>query len=60
MPLYGKRKKTRAITLDAVVKSNKQHIKFPHDLLIEVSGSNIQKRVNKIETQKSSRTSGGY
>jgi len=37
-----------------------QHTKIPHDYLIPVSGSNIEYRVNKTETQRSSRVSGNY
>ncbi len=41
-----------------------QHINSPHDYLIPISGSNIEYKINKTETQKnnkvSNRISGGY
>lgn len=37
-----------------------QHTNIPHDYLIPISGSNQQFKVDKIETQKSNKTSGGY
>lgn len=37
-----------------------QHTNLPHDYLIPVSGSNIEYKINKTETQRSSRRSGNY
>ncbi len=37
-----------------------QHINSPHNYLIPISGSNLEYQINKRETQKSNRISGGY
>jgi len=37
-----------------------EHTNIPHDYLIPVSGSNIQYKINKTETQRSNRMGGGY
>lgn len=37
-----------------------QHIDTPHNYLIPISGSNIQYKINKTETQKSNKMGGSY
>lgn len=37
-----------------------QHSKSPHNYLVPISGSNLEYQINKMETQKSNRISGGY
>ena len=37
-----------------------QHTTLPHDYLIPISGSNIDNRINKIETQRNNRMGGSY
>ena len=36
------------------------HSKSPHNYLVPISGSNLEYQINKMETQKSNRISGGY
>ena len=37
-----------------------QHINSPHNYLIPISGSNIEYKINKVETQGNNRRGGGY
>ncbi len=37
-----------------------QHINSPHNYLIPISGSNIEYKINKVETQRNNRMGGGY
>ena len=37
-----------------------RHSKSPHNYLVPISGSNLEYQINKMETQKSNRISGGY